>query len=57
MVEVDGLTGDVVEGGQWFRDKLGAVMTRDLLVDIGADAISMAIPGGAIAVKVINRLV
>lgn len=57
VVEVDGLTGDVVESGQWFREKLGAVMTRDLLVDIGADAISMAIPGGSIAVKVINRLV
>ena len=57
VVEVDGLTGDVVESGQWFRDKLGAAMTRDLLVDIGADAISMAIPGGSIAVKVINRLV
>jgi len=57
VVEVDGLTGDVVESGQWFRDKLGAAMTRDLLVDIGADAISLAIPGGSIAVKVINRLV
>ncbi|MDH5833760.1 hypothetical protein [Luteimonas kalidii] len=57
VVEVDGLTGEVVELGQWFREKLGAVVTRDLLVDIGADAISMAIPGGSIAVKVINRLV
>lgn len=57
VVEVDGLTGDVVELGQWFREKLGGVVTRDLLVDIGADAISMAIPGGSIAVKVINKLV
>lgn len=57
VVEVDGLTGEVVESGQWFRDKLGGMMTRDLLVDIGADVASMAIPGGSIAVKVINRLV
>lgn len=57
VVEVDGLTGDVVESGQWFRDKLGSVISRDLLVDIGADAVSLAIPGGSIAVKVINRLI
>lgn len=57
VVEVDGLTGEVVESGQWFRDKLGGAMTRELLVDIGADVASIAIPGGSIAVKVINRLV
>ncbi|HRN61199.1 MAG TPA: hypothetical protein PK743_13800 [Luteimonas sp.] len=57
VVEVDGLTGEVAESGQWFRDKLGGMMSRDLLVDIGADVVSMAIPGGSIAVKVINRLV
>ena len=44
------------EAAQWFRDKLGRMMTRDTLVDLGADVASMVIPGGSIAVKVINKL-
>ena len=56
VIEVDGLTGEVAEAGEWFRDKLGRMMTRDTLVDLGADVASMVIPGGSIAVKVINKL-
>ena len=57
VVEVDGLTGDVVEAGQWFRDKIDGILTRDVLVDLGADVVSMAVSGGSIAVKLMNKLV
>ena len=56
MIEIDGLTGDIVEGGEWFRDKIDQVMTRDMLFDLGAEVASAAIPAGGIAVKVLHKL-
>lgn len=56
VIEIDGLTGDLVEGGEWFRDKIDRVMTRDMLFDLGAEVASAAIPAGGIAVKVLHRL-
>ena len=37
VIEVDGLTGEVIENGQWFKDKLGQLITRDAMFDIGAE--------------------
>ena len=56
VIEIDGLTGDVVESGEWFRDKIDRVMTRDMLFDLGAEVASAAIPAGGIAVKVLHKL-
>lgn len=56
VIEVDGLTGEVVEDGQWFKDKLERLMTRDTLFDIGADMAGSFVPGGSVAVKVIEKL-
>lgn len=56
VIEVDGLTGEVVENGRWFKDKLKGIMTRDMLLDIGADVMGNIIPGGGIAVKVLGRI-
>lgn len=56
VIEIDGLTGDVVTGGEWFRDKLDTMMTRDNLFDLGAEVASATIPGGGIAVKVLHKL-
>lgn len=56
VIEIDGLTGDIVEGGEWFRDKIDQVMTRDMLFDLGAEVASAAIPAGGIAVKVLHKL-
>lgn len=56
VIEIDGLTGDVVSSGEWFRDKIDRVMTRDMLFDLGAEVASAAIPAGGIAVKVLHKL-
>lgn len=37
VIEVDGLTGEAHENGHWFRDKMNQVLTRDMLVDLGAE--------------------
>lgn len=57
VIEVDGLTGEVVENGRWFKDKLSDVLTRDMLVDIGAEVAGTFVPGGGAAVKLLNKFV
>lgn len=56
VIEVDGLTGEVVEDGRWFKDKLNRIMTRDMLVEVGAELASSIVPGSGAAVKLIGRM-
>lgn len=56
VIEVDGLTGAVRTDGQWFADKLDRILTRDMLIDASAELAGALVPGGSIAVKVINQL-
>lgn len=56
VIEVDGLTGEVTENGNWFKDKMERVLTREMLVDAGSEIAGTFIPGGGIAVKVVNKL-
>ncbi len=56
VIEVDGLTGEVAENGHWFTDKVNRVVTRDMLVDLGAEVAGVFIPGGGTAVKLIARI-
>ena len=57
VIEVDGLTGEVVENGRWFKDKLSEVLTRDMLMDIGAEVAGNLVPGGSAAIKLLGRFV
>lgn len=56
VIEVDGLTGEVVENGQWFKDKIGTIATREMLFEAGAELAGALVPGGGLAVKVIERM-
>lgn len=51
VVEIDGVTGQV-RPGQALMAKVQRVVSRDTLFDIGADTVSLLVPGGGIAVKV-----
>ncbi|HSU21548.1 MAG TPA: hypothetical protein VLK60_06620 [Variovorax sp.] len=55
VIEVDGLTGEVIENGRWFKEKLDEVLTRDMLIDIGAEVTGAFIPGGGTAVKLLGK--
>lgn len=57
VIEVDGLTGDVIENGQWFKEKLQAITTRDMLFEMGSELAGALVLGGAVAVKVIEKIV
>jgi hypothetical protein len=57
VIEVDGLTGEVIENGQWFKDKLQAITTREMLFELGSEFASALVPGGGTAVKVIGKII
>lgn len=51
-VEVDGLTGEFKPTGKAFGSRLKHLLNREFLFDIGADAMNLVVPGGAIALKI-----
>lgn len=51
IVELDAVTGQM-RPGQAQADRVGKMMNREALFDIGADTIGLVVPGGNIAVKV-----
>ena len=51
VVEIDGVTGQI-RPGQALMAKVQRAVSRDVLFDIGADTVSLLVPGGGIAVKV-----
>lgn len=56
VIEIDGLTGDVVENGEWFRDKVNVVMSREMMFELGAEVASAVVPGSGFVVKALNKL-
>lgn len=56
VIEVDGLTGEVIENGQWFKEKLQAITTREMLFEMGSELASALVPGGGTAVKVFEKI-
>jgi hypothetical protein len=57
-VEVDGLSGEFKSTGKAFGDQLKRVLNRDVLFDIGADAMNLVLPGtGSIALKLTKAVV
>jgi hypothetical protein len=57
VAEFDGLTGAMTAGGIPLRQQVEKMITRDLIFDVGSDAINMLVPGGSIAVKVAKSIV
>lgn len=57
VVEFDALTGEMRTGGRKLSLQIKGLLTRDLLFDISADAASMLVPGGGIAVKLVKAVV
>jgi hypothetical protein len=51
VVEIDAVTGQMRQG-QALMAKVQRAVNRDVLFDLGADTVSLLVPGGGIAVKV-----
>lgn len=50
VIEIDMATGQLRQGRPLIRQIRG-ILTRDVLFDVGADTVSLFVPGGGIAVK------
>lgn len=61
VIEFDPLTGEIRAGGKalsrQFSQLKDAMLNRDLLFDVTADAVGMIVPGGSIAVKLVKAVV
>lgn len=51
VVEIDAVTGEVQTNGKAFHQQMRRIFNREVLFDIGAEAINVLVPGGAIALK------
>lgn len=56
VIEVDGLTGEIVENGSWFRDTFENTFTRDNLIELSSEIAGSFVPGGGTALKVASKL-
>jgi hypothetical protein len=56
VIEIDALTGDVIEEGEWLKEKVGRVATKENLFEIGVDVVSSVSPPAGIAIKIIGKI-
>lgn len=56
VIEIDGLTGEVIENGEWFREKVEIAVSREMLFELGAEVASAVVPGSGYAVKLLNKV-
>lgn len=57
VIEVNGLTGEVIEDGEWYKDKIGQLLTPEMLMDISVDLAGELVPGGGIILRVAGQLI
>lgn len=57
VIEVDGLTGEVIENGTWFTNKLDLknILTKDVLIEVSAEISGAIIPGAGSIVRVVAK--
>jgi hypothetical protein len=56
VIEIDGLNGEVSEKGEWLKDKIGKVMTREMIFEAGSEVANGIVPGGGLVVKMIDKM-
>ena len=56
VIEVDGLTGEVIENGQWFKEKMETIPTREMLFEASAKIAGVIVPGASFAMKIVKRM-
>lgn len=56
VIEVDGLTGEIIENGNWFKNTFEDAFTRDNLIELSAELASTVVPGGGTVVKIASKV-
>lgn len=57
VIEVDGLTGEILENGHWFKGTFDQTFTRDNLIELSAELASTMVPGGGTAIKIATKII
>ena len=57
VIEVDGLTGEIIENGNWFKNTFDQAFTRDNLVELSAELASTVVPGGGTVIKIASKVI
>lgn len=57
VIEVDGLTGEIIENGNWFKNTFDQAFTRDNLVELTAELASTFVPGGGTVIKIASKVI
>lgn len=57
ILEVDGLTGEIIENGNWFKDTFDQTFTRDNLIELSAELASTVVPGGGTVIKIASKVI
>lgn len=57
IIQIDALTGEISVGDRVFKEYFGKMLDKNFLIDLGADAAGILIPGGSIAVKIAKKYV
>ena len=55
VIEIDGVTGEMVTGGKTFQQYVGKLLEPEFLFDVGLDTVDLLVPGGGIAVKLARK--
>lgn len=57
IIEVDGLTGEIIENGSWFKNTFEQAFTRENLIELSAELASTVVPGAGTAIKIANKII
>jgi hypothetical protein len=55
VLEIDGLTGKLQSDGKIYQQYMGQILDADFLFDVGAETLSLLVPGGGIALKLARK--
>ena len=55
VLEIDGLTGKLQGDGKIYQQYMGQILDADFLFDVGAETLSLLVPGGGIALKLARK--
>ena len=56
VIEVDGLTGEIIENGSWFKNTFDQTFTRENLIELSAELASTVVPGTGTVIKIASKV-
>jgi hypothetical protein len=55
IIEYDAMTGKLQAGGKTFQQYVGKFLDPEFLFDIGTETVDLLVPGGGLAIKLVQK--